>query len=156
MENTTQTETLSSFSALAHAAAALTLSPVFASIEAAALPVGFVTEKIRDLTQKERTAKIRAALKACGVLMGSVGKGVSVKSATGSMCYWTHVEFARAQHAEGTTFFDHNRMECPVCQVNITADRKLSALVLQAFPDLDDRSDSMTDYSDFVFSVTAV
>ena len=116
------------------------------SIASAKTPTSF--EKIRSLTQKERSAKIRNMLRAAGV------KGVSVTSATGSMCYWTHVRFAQLEHPAGTNW-DHNRLECSTCRVNQQAVRTLESLILAAFPDMGDRSDSMVDHFDFVFTVGA-
>lgn len=126
-------------------AAPAATNPVIASIEAAALPAGLAPEGIRNLAQKERTTKIRNLLKACGI------KGLSVTSATGSMCYWTHVRFPRVDHAVGTDM--HSRFDCAVCVANLTASRKLSALIVEAFPDMGDRSDIQSDHFDFMFTV---
>lgn len=117
------------------------------SIAAAQPPKSF--ENIRCLPQAQRSAKIRKMLRAAGI------KGVSVTSATGSMCDWTHVRFDELAHATGT-HWDHNRLECSTCGVNQQAVRTLEALILAAFPDMGDRSDAMTDHFDFKFTVRSV
>ncbi len=125
---------------------------VVMSIASATIPTA--PEKIRDLHQKERTAKIRSMLRGMGIKVGAVGKGVSVVSATGSMCYWTNVRFKGLRHAAGTSC-GYTRMECHTCRANLAAVRTVEKLILTAFPDLDDRSDSQTDHFNFVFTVNA-
>ncbi len=155
--NTTETAAPSYFDGLRAAAFDATVamlvesSPTIASIMSAALPASFISQPIRHLDQKERTTCIRSLLRSCGVLMGARGKGVSVKAATGSMCYWTKVRYENVSHADGTGH--HNQFECATCTANRAASAKVSALILEAFPDLDNRSDSMTDHSDFVFTI---
>jgi hypothetical protein len=124
--------------------------PVIKSIAESKLPVGLAPEKIRHLDQKERSAKIRGLLKACGI------KGVSVTSAVGSMCYWTNVRFETPDHLPGTDFTTHLAYECPVCRVARLGEKIITGHILAAFPDLDDRSDSQVDHFDYVFSVRGV
>lgn len=156
MNNATTTEAAnpSDLSARAFDVAAemvMDLNPVLASIESAKLPVGLVPANIRSLGQKERTAAIRSLLKASGVKMGARGNGVSVKSATGSMCYWTTVRYESIDHAPGVEM--HSRFYCPTCKANAAASEKLHTLILAAFPDLGDRSDIQVDHFDFVYTV---
>jgi len=120
----------------------------FASIEAAGLPA-VVNPTLRHEGMGARTRAIRALLKTQGI------KGVSVRQSTGSMCFWTYVDIPRPPLGERTLSTD----------VGYIGDRgaylarersvreKLQAIILAAFPDLDDRSDAYTDYSDFVFMV---
>lgn len=42
---------------------------------------------------------------------------------------------------------------CPHCQKSQQAQEALKRIILAAFPDLDDRSDYVTDYSDYCFSI---
>ena len=125
----------------------MTVPDTIASIEAATVPASPVSTTARSAGQKERTAMIRQALKASGV------RGVSVTMATGSMCYWTHVRAEGVPHAQGTDWNAHEARQCPVCLRNQAADKKLTALILAAFPDLGDRSDLQSDHFDFVFTV---
>lgn len=125
----------------------MTVPDTIRTIEAATVPAAPLNPKARSAGQKERTVMIRKALKDCGV------RGVSVTMATGSMCYWTHVRAEGVPHAEGTDWNEHERRECLVCERNQAADKKLHAIIMAAFPDLGDRSDSMTDHFDFVFTV---
>lgn len=145
MNSATQTETAET----TQATDAILL--VIASINIAKLPAGFAPSNIRSLLQTERTARIRSMLRTAGVKLGAVGKGVSVTSDRGSMCWGTSVDFEGVDHE--TSYLEHNRLECTVCSMNRNASRKLEALVLEAFPDLVDRSDLMTDHFDSVFSI---
>jgi hypothetical protein len=89
------------------------------------LPAGFAPANIRSLRQTERSARIRSLLRAAGIR-------ARVKSATGSMCFWSKVYV-------------------PADQV-----RAVYALIEAAFPDMADRSDLMTDHFDFMFTVSAL
>ena len=157
MNNTTNTEAAADkyldLRAAALAATVLMLienNEVLASVAAAKLPAGLEPANIRSTGQKERTTRIRNLLKACGVKMGARGRGVSVKAATGSMCYWTHVRFEGLDSCETAP---HSRFECATCLANKATRDKLVDLILTAFPDLGDRSDAMVDHFDFVFTV---
>lgn len=117
------------------------------TIEAAQVPAAPLRTDARRMTQTERSAALRALLKSLGV------KGVSVTSARGSMCYWSHIRFDGVPHPPVANWCEHNSRVCDVCQRNNAAERKVHRIVLAAYPDLDDRSDSQTDHFDFVYTV---
>jgi hypothetical protein len=127
----------------------LSASEIISSIEAAALPAP-TGDAIRTLGTVEQCSKIRAMLKAAGI------KGVSVKRSHAGWSATVAVSFLRLGHEEGVNWGLHNRAECPICSREIAATRKLETVILAAFPDCDNRSDSMTDYFDYVFGVSAV
>jgi hypothetical protein len=113
------------------------------SVHAAAMP-GIINPKLRHDGMAARTLAIRNMLKLQGV------KGVSVRKATGSMCFWTYVDLPRVPH---THYAGQSWDICATCQRDQRAKEKVEQMILSAFPDLDDRSDGMTDHSDFVFMV---
>lgn len=123
------------------------VSKAVRTIEAAQVPEAVVNPEARRLRQKERSKAIRDLLKSLGI------KGVSVTSATGSMCYWTNVRIDGVPHPRVKNWGEHRTHECPVCQRNRAAEDKMHRIILAAFPDLGDRSDSMTDHFDFVYTV---
>lgn len=118
------------------------------SIEAASIPAP-IGQPVRGAGQKERTKRIRQVLKAAGIR-----GGVSVTMARGAGCYQTDVRIDGIQHAPDVDWNKHEYRECPVCMRNAAADRRVSAIILGAIPDLDDRSDSQTDHFDFMFTVS--
>ncbi len=134
---------------------------VYASIEAATVPFGpvfFTPGTLRPMGQAARTDAIRKLMKYVRV------KGVSVRKATGSMCYWTNVDLPYGWPC-GCPGDCDKWQPCPrqsnagEHQLGVWRDRarkardKVKAIILAAYPDLDDRSDSMTDHFDFVFTV---
>lgn len=113
------------------------------TIETASLPAAPFALGTRRLWGAARTSVIRQALKASGV------RGVSIKASTTGR---TDIGLKGEVHpaCDWSTHIVH---ECPTCSRNLAAERKITAIVLAALPDLDDRSDTMTDYFDFVFMV---
>lgn len=105
-----------------------------------------VTKGARFLSQKERTALIRKAVKAAGIK-------ASVTSATGSMCYWTNVRIDLGVEHPAHDWRTHIVSDCAHCSERLALRRRVEALILAAYPDLDDRSDVQADYSNFIFSV---
>lgn len=96
----------------------------------------------RHLSQKERTALVRRFLRERGVAGPG---GVSVAAARGSMCSWTNVSVP----ATDCSHADYEEVQaCPECRKRREAVGHLGKMLAAAFPDLDDRSDSMTDYFD--------
>lgn len=113
------------------------------SIEAAEVPE-VVDRDLRGKYMKERSAAIRALFKKLGIV------GVSVTSPNYSMATATDVLAPRDDHSHsyGVEFAD-----CLVCRRNGKARKMLRAIILAAFPDLDDRSDGRSDHYDFKFSI---
>lgn len=114
------------------------------TIETASIPAAPFALGTRRLWGAARTGVIRQALKATGV------KGVSIKTSTTGR---TDISLRGEVHpaCDWSTHIVH---ECSTCSRNLAAERKITAIVLAALPDLDDRSDSMIDYFDFVFMVS--
>lgn len=115
---------------------------------------------LRALDRKERAAKVRSLLKSLGI------KGVSVTAPNYSMAQSINISMPgddRGLHDEV-----HFRLEaevrakpgpycgmvqiCPFCKAEFEAKEKLEALILAAYPDLDDRSDSQYDHFDYCLS----
>jgi hypothetical protein len=48
---------------------------------------------------------------------------------------------------------DHEYRTCPRCQRRHVATLRLTSLILAAYPDLDDRSDSQVDHFDYCLSI---
>jgi hypothetical protein len=105
----------------------------------AVIPTQVVDPHLRSKGMGERTRAIRKLLKDLGI------KGVSVRMATGSMCFWTYVDVPRFDVDPSNP--EQWRLSH---DVEHESQKKVERCVLAAFPDLDNRSDGMTDYFDFV------
>ncbi len=105
--------------------------------------------KVRSLYTKEIAAKIRELFRALGIKKVKVAKG----KGTGS-CY-IHVDYPSGPFLMCSDYNEqfHANEADPGVQEARWADKTLKRIILTAFPDLDDRSDSMTDYFDFVFTI---
>lgn len=110
------------------------------------------------LYQKEFAQAVRTLLRS----MGITSRQVSVKSATGSMCYWINVEVPHIDR--GFTYNDVMRMSesdrdaflargKELDNHRYEACRHLDKVIARAFPGCLDRSDPMTDYFDFMYTV---
>lgn len=102
-------------------------------------------EAIRSLPLKEIAAKLRGLFAELGI------KGISVTAPRYSMAHSVDVDVPRIEwespaesEAEQQGRRDHA----------VAVRRKVEAIILAAYPDMDDRSDSMTDYFDNRFGVT--
>jgi hypothetical protein len=115
---------------------------------------------IRDLTRKEQSAKVRAAFKALGLT------GISVTTPNYSMAssiqislprtdWETHEPIHTPLEAIERQKDEYNGMVqvCPVCKESWMAHVAIERIILAMFPDMDNRSDSQTDYSDFAFTI---
>lgn len=98
---------------------------------------------IRYESRKYIAGAIRGLLKGLGI------KGISVTAPVYSM--------AQAIDIRVPDTCEHDSMEarraCPVCQNRNLAVRRIEELILAAYPDLDDRSDSMSDHYDYKLSI---
>lgn len=121
-----------------------TYDETLASIEAAKTPE-VVDPNMRDNTRKEWTKAVRSLYKTLGV------KGVSVTAPNYSMASSIHINISAGDGHEHTGGVEYTN--CLICKRYGKAKAKLEALVLAAFPDLDDRSDSTTDYFNFCLMV---
>jgi hypothetical protein len=115
------------------------------SIEQAEIPA--VIGNIRRESRTDIAKALRALFKRLGI------SGVSVTAPSYSMASVVDVDFTRPEHANCSAN-DWGR-NCDGCERVREAERKLSRIVLAAYPDMDDRSDSMTDYFDRRFSVSS-
>jgi hypothetical protein len=102
-----------------------------------------------DLRKERRTVWAKAIRR----LLADLGiKGVSITTPHYSMAHSIDVKLpAGTPHDRGAA--DHEYRDCPMCQERNRAQDRITQIILAAFPDLDDRSDSMTDYFDFCLSV---
>lgn len=113
------------------------------SIEAAELPA-FVAN-VREESRREWAKRVRVLLKTLGVV------GVSVTVPSHSMAQAIDIEFDALRHK----CTDTPRDRCEACSRVRRADRRLEALILSAYPDLNNRSDSTVDHFDYCLSVRA-
>lgn len=114
------------------------------SIEAAPTPE-VLDPAMRDNTRKDWAKAVRVLYKTLGV------KGVSVTAPNYSMASSIHIQISVDDGHEHTGGVEYTN--CLICKRYGKAKAKLEALVLAAYPDLDDRSDSMTDYFNFCLMV---
>src|SRR5690606_14730607 len=120
-------------------------------------------DKIRPVTderlyQKEFAKALRTFLKAYNLS----SRDISVKSAVGSMCYWIDV---RLPHIDrGKTYFEISSMPADekeewFAQSRVLEEHRHDAnahmrkIIDAAFPGCRDRSDSMVDYFDFMYTI---
>lgn len=74
---------------------------------------------------------------------------VSVTCATGSFCFWVNVEFPAPRLAEHVCFaLGVDWPPLPTKALETWAESVIYQILARAFPNHDDRSDSMTDYYD--------
>jgi hypothetical protein len=103
-----------------------------------------VNPALRDSERKVIAAEIRKLLKALGI------KKVSVTAPNYSVAQCVGIDLPYLPHD------DHPSIDwpsCPVCSMHRAAVYRLEVILLSAFPDLDDRSDVLSDYFDFRFLV---
>ena len=97
---------------------------------------------IRNLPRKERSKHIRRLFKTLGL------RGFSVTTPNYSMACHTEIDMPDVEWAE----YDPETLN-PVLNAYSECIRRVEAIVVKAFPDLVDRSDTMTDYFDYAFTV---
>lgn len=121
-------------------------NPLLQAILDAPLPP-VVNPAIRRESRKVKAAEIRKVLKSMGI------KGISVTAPNYSMASSVHIKIPRASdHDRGAV--GHEFHTCPLCMQHTRAERKIAEIILAAFPDLDDRSDSQSDYHDNPLSIS--
>lgn len=140
--------------------------PQYANILNAPLPS--FRGNIRSATRKERAAMVRALFRDMGL------KGISVTAPNYSMAQSIDIRFhvgesapwlgrGDSPHERKHTQINEEQAElgewrgynkfCPWCHEEWEAHNKLEKIILAAFPDLDNRSDSQTDYFDYCLSI---
>lgn len=134
--------------------------PRYANILNAPLPS--FRGNIRSATRKERAAKVRELFRSMGL------KGISVTAPNYSMAQSIDIRFKvsdspwhdspherkhRQIDEEDRVNWNGYGTQCPWCHEEWEAHKKLETIILTAFPDLDNRSDSQTDYFDYCLSI---
>jgi hypothetical protein len=129
----------------------MTPEQVYDSILATPLP-NLIDNKARRWYRKERAAKVRKLFKSLGI------KGVSVTAPSYSMAQAIHIRLPYDSYHEHATHYTFDEAQqrmvsnCPICAKKNAADRHLEAIILAAYPDLEDRNDPMTDYYNYCLS----
>lgn len=123
-----------------------------AAVDLAAVPV---MSKDRCIPRKEQAKLARELFKSLGI------KGISVTTPNCSMAQSVDVRLPRIDSDDPVhdhSAHPHNWKatadeRCPVCEARRNASEKVEKILLAAFPNHDNRSDSMTDYFDYCWSV---
>ena len=105
-----------------------------------------VSPSLRRESRKVWAAEVRKLLRSLGI------KGVSVTAPNYSMASSIDIHIpAAAEHDRGAA--GHEYLSCPTCGQHTRAEKKIRDIILAAFPDLNDRSESQSDYFDFCLSI---
>ena len=110
-------------------------------------PMPAVLGHIRHEARKEIAAQVRKLLRSVGV------KGISVTAPNYSMAQTIDIRLPEDEHPNPSAPEAHTTRDCPRCQRRQVTSRKLEALILAAYPDLDSRNDTSTDYFDYRLSI---
>ncbi len=125
-------------------------------IKETAIPV---LSRDRCIPRKEQAALARKLFKSLGLA------GISVTTPNYSMAHVVEVRLPRAEYHDRQKWphnheaccnsgMGHNEAtRCPCCRDHAAAELKIEEILARAFPNHDDRSDSMTDYFDNCWSV---
>ena len=109
-------------------------------------------QAMRHAPLKEQSKAVRGLLKSMRLT------GVSVTTPTYSMASSISISLPHERH-------DHREIDerggayqpygvtCPLCAHRIAAEKKIEKIILAAFPDLDDRSEYVSDYFDYCLSI---
>jgi hypothetical protein len=130
--------------------AALHAGDTIAQILAAPFPPRSL-HPMRHAGRKAQAAAVRKLLHGLGI------KGVSVTAPSYANASAIHIRIPDDEHVDGTDprgYRDHEYRTCPRCQRRHVATLRLTSLILAAYPDLDNRSDSQRDHFDYVLSVS--
>lgn len=125
-------------------------------------PPTFVAN-IRDLSRKEQSKHVRALFKSLSLT------GISVTTPNYSMASSISISLPR-QPWDGEHETTHTTLEaierakeyyggmvqvCPWCKESYEAHKAIERILLAAFPDTGNRSDSHSDYHDYVYSINS-
>lgn len=118
-------------------------------------PSRVVYTHIQRYDPRTETAKqVRRTLRAMGI------RGVRVTTPRYSMAQGLDIAFAGDDHTPDacgqwdSVYREHDR-DCPRFWRWHLADQRIEALLIRAFPNLDNRSDSQTDYFDAYFHINS-
>lgn len=121
------------------------------SIESAPLNSSPVVGMLRHEERKDIAANIRKLFKRLGIV------GVSVTVPRYSMAQSVDLSLPKSPDeihpGHEHDWREHEFATCPACQRSQRAQQHLEEVILSYFPDLNDRSDSMTDYFDYRLSI---
>ena len=109
---------------------------------------GIVTVGLRKATRKERAKAVRNLFKSLGI------KGISVTAPNYSMAQSIditipHDSCDNAIHDDPSKSF----RDCAECNRRWQAKERIEPIILAAYPDLDNRSDSQSDHFDYCLSI---
>jgi len=106
---------------------------------------------MRQRTRKEWAAEIRNLLKRLGI------SHISVTAPNYSMAQSVNIRTPQFIPWEGEHKELHDKIgysnACDICKRENAAKRKLEEIILAAFPDLEDRSNSQIDHFDYCLSI---
>lgn len=130
----------------------LVLNETLAAIEEAPTPL-VRDSKMRCKSRKEWAVAVRALFKDLGI------PHVSVTAPVYSMAQSIRISIPSTSHAyhrgyEPNRYDPNSYRNCPRCSRRHAAENRLERLILAAYPDLNNRSDSMTDYFDYCLSIS--
>ena len=117
-------------------------------------PTGVINGDLRRRPRKQWAAEVRGLLRWFRI------EGVSVTTPRYSMASSIDISLPDLPHEHGPEVDKCIRNGeavtdlCDVCSLRSDARDAIERIVLGAFPDLDDRSDCVSDYFDFCFSVS--
>lgn len=123
-----------------------TIANPFQSIFDAQLPADSGL-RIRHSPRKEIAANIRALLRRLKI------KGISVTAPNYSMAQSVEIRLPEASEHDRRQETGHDYATCPICIERHEASKYLEKIILAAFPDLDNRSDSQSDYFNYRLSI---
>lgn len=137
-----------------------TPADAFAQLAAVDLATVPVLSTVRGLPRKDRAALARGLFRKLGI------KGIGVTAPNYSMAHsvdvrlpdmgghdltrWPHYH---DRHCCSAPNGHNEENRCPACRDRAAAERKVEAILLTAFPNSDDRSDTQSDYFDFCWSI---
>jgi len=131
------------------------LQAALASVKETEIPV---MSRDRSIPRKEQAALARKLFKGLGL------KGISVTTPNYSMAQSVRVELPELQihcedmyphggeHKYGCILPADSEHRCLTCKANSAMSAKVEEILARAFPQHDDRSDTMTDYFDYCWS----
>ncbi len=134
---------------------------VLNQIETANIP-DVVNANMRSNTRKDWAVAVRSLLKQIGISHISVTTPVysmaqSIHISTPRFYEWTGAHETRHaeiddQERDNSEWIGYGN-HCEYCKATAQAKRKLQAIILAAYPDLDDRSDMQSDHFNYCLSI---
>lgn len=107
-----------------------------------------VNPSLRKERRKVWAVEIRRLLKRLAI------KGVSVTTPNYSMAFDVTIRVPGAQAHDQESSNGHDYQTCALCQQRNEASQAIERVILGAFPDLNDRSEYVSDSFDFCLSIS--